>query len=122
MKLKRSLVALPLLIMMLATSGCIITTDDDDSTFTVSNRSDFVLFELYITEIDNPDWGPNLLGSEPLFPGERISVVDIECDVYDVLVVDELNAECVLEGVDLCFDDAIWTITNSTLSTCPIFE
>ena len=48
----------------LATTACIISTDDD-STFTIVNDSDYVLVAVYIAEISDPSWGPNLLPDVP---------------------------------------------------------
>lgn len=120
MKLTRSLLALPLLALVLGGQGCIITTDDGDSILTVENRSDFTLYEIRLAYAGGP-WGPDETGSDVLFPGEALEIFDIRCDVYDVLVVDEVGAECELLDLDLCFSDAVWVITNSTLSRCPIF-
>lgn len=117
--MKRSFASFALVTALATTmlSGCIISTDDD-STLTVDNLSDYAIYELYLTEEDNPSWGPNLLGSQPLFPGEIIVIDDIDCDFYDALLVDEDGVECELLSVDLCFDDAVWEIRNNT---CSIF-
>lgn len=101
-------------ISMLAT-GCIIV---DDSSFTVDNESDYVITELYIAPTDARTWGPDLLGSNVLFPGDSITITGIDCDDYDVQVYDELGASCELLDIDLCFDDAVWVITNSDLAFC----
>jgi hypothetical protein len=100
------------------TSTTIIDDDIDDSTLLVVNDSDFVIEELYITDVDASGWGPNLLGADALFPGEEFRVVNIACGFYDVLLVDETGVECELLNVDLCFDDATWVIRNNT---CTIF-
>ena len=109
---------------LLAVSGCIIVEDDPndinnntDSSLTIENESDFALAEIRVTEVDNPSWGPNLTRGDLLFPGQSLTVL-VDCDVYDVLVVDEDGFGCELNGLDLCFDDAIWTITNRTLDSC----
>jgi len=108
---------------LLAVSGCIIIDDDpvvidngSDSSLTIENASDFALAEIRVTEVDNPSWGPNLT-DDLLFPGQSITVL-LDCNVFDVLVVDEDGFGCELNGLDLCFDDAIWTITNRTLDSC----
>lgn len=88
-----------------------------DSELTIQNESSFVLEEIYVTPVDAFDWGPELLGSDILFPGELFTI-ELGCDIYDVMVVDELGTECVLFDLDLCFDDATWVITNATLSFC----
>lgn len=89
----------------------------NDSTITVQNSSNYVLEDIYITPVNVFDWGPDRLGSDALFPGESVTI-ELTCDVYDVLVVDELGAECMLLDLDLCFDSAIWLITNSVLESC----
>ena len=118
----RFLLLAGLLTLAAAPSGCIISSDDDDdgdSTLLIANDSDYEIWEIYLTEVDNPNWGPDLLGGDYLAPGEEFLVVDIECDYYDALLVDEDGVECELLDVDLCFDDATWVIRNNT---CTIFE
>lgn len=100
-----------------ALSGCVIESGNDSS-LTVYNDSDFVIQELYLTEVDSPTWGPDLLGSDVLLPGEAIEL-GLDCDYYDALVVDETGLECEILGIDLCFDDAQWVLTNST---CDVFS
>jgi len=100
----------------LATTACIISTDDD-STFTIVNDSDYVLVAVYIAEVSDPSWGPNLL-PDVLFPGEELVIIDIDCGTYDVLVTDDTGVDCELRNIDLCFDDDAWVITNFTLDVC----
>ncbi len=96
-------------------AGCIVS--DGDSSLSIINDSSYVIFEVYVTEEDNSSWGSNYL-DEPLFPGDELVIVDIECDVYDVMVVDEDGVECELRGLDLCFDDDAWVIDDVTLDVC----
>lgn len=91
---------------------------DDDATLTVINESDFVIEEIYLTPVDNPDWGRNLLGSDPLFPDERLTL-GVDCGFYDALLIDEDGVECKLDAIDLCLNDADWFIYNDT---CVAFE
>lgn len=109
------------LLTLAAAPGCLIVTDDDsdDATLEVVNESDFVIEEIYLTEIDNPNWGPNLLGGDVLFPDESIVLVDIECDFYDAKLIDEDGVECELFDVDLCLNDALWVVRNNT---CAVWE
>ena len=111
------------MLSLVATMAACGSSDDgviieDDSTLLVVNESDFVIEELFITDVDASGWGPNLLGADALFPGEDFLVTDISCGFYDVLLVDETGVECELLEVDLCFDDATWVIRNDT---CTIF-
>jgi hypothetical protein len=102
-------------VLAVVLGACIFVSDD--STLTIHNHSDFVISEVYVAEVDDPTWGPNLLPSD-LYPGEDLVIVDIECGTYDVLVVELGGIECELLGLDLCFDDAGWVITNSLLIDC----
>lgn len=103
----------------LALAGC---DDDgvagDDASLLVVNESDFAITELYLTEVDNPDWGPNLLGFDALLPGEDF-LLGVDCDFYDALLIDEDGVECELVGIDLCLNDADWVIRNNT---CTVFD
>ena len=85
-----------------------------DSSLVVSNRSAFEIDEIYVTQIENPSWGPNLLYTT-LAPGETINV-DICCGTYDTLVVDETGAECEVPSVELCFEKDDWVIGNESCS------
>jgi hypothetical protein len=104
-----------------AAPGC---DDDDDvvavpgTSLLVVNESDFAITELFLTEIDNPSWGPNLLRGDVLLPGEEL-LLGVPCDFYDALLVDEEGVECEIFGIDLCLNDAEWIIENDT---CTVFE
>src|SRR5687768_13994083 len=100
-----------------AAPGCSVDEDVDDSSLTVVNDSDFVIEAIYITDVNASGWGPNL-ASGALFPGESLIITDIECGTYDALLIDETGLECELLGIDLCFDDATWHVTNNT---CDVF-
>ena len=96
--------------------GC---TDDGtgiaDATIEVSNESDFVIEELYLTDVNSSSWGANLLGGDGLFPDESI-VLGVDCGFYDALLVDEEGVDCELNDLDLCLNDALWVINNNTCS------
>ncbi len=98
--------------------GCVVTTDDLDSSLLVSNDSSFEIHELYVTEVDNPTWGANLLGRSVLFPGEQMELA-LDCNSYDAMLIDETGASCEIQNVDLCEGAADWIITNRS---CQVFE
>ena len=106
-----------LLLSLAAASVAACTSDSGDSEFVIANRSDFVLEEVHLAEINDPSWGPNLL-PDVLFPGEDLIIVDIPCGTYDVLVVDEFGSSCELASNRLCFDSDVWVIDNTTLAIC----
>ncbi len=100
-----------LVAIALLTAGCA------DSSLLVSNRSSFEIHELYVTQIENPSWGPNLL-DEVLQPGESFTL-DLCCGTYDTMLIDETGAICEVPYVDLCFEHADWVIRNTS---CEVFE
>jgi hypothetical protein len=88
------------------------------ASLTVSNQSDFTLYEIYLTEVNDPDWGPNLLRGDVLYPDEELTL-GVPCDFYDALLVDETGLECEVHDIDLCLNDAVWVVRNNT---CSVFE
>ena len=109
-----SLLSAVALATTLGATGCIIS--DSGSDLTVTNNSSFDIQELYLTFSTSGGWGANHLGSNPLLPGESITLAGISCDTYDVLMVDETGAKCEHDNLDLCLSSASWVITNNTCS------
>lgn len=89
-----------------------------DSTVQVTNYSDWTIMEFYLAPVHSDDWGEDLLGQQALDPGEVLTLSNIACDNWDILVVDDEGYECVLEDIDLCGDRAVWNITNEELEVC----
>jgi len=89
------------------------SSSSPDATLRVENRSDFSIVEIHVTSVGSSSWGPDLLGGDPLMPGEALTL-GVTCDTYDALLVDEAGVDCQLHGVDLCLNDADWIIHNTT--------
>jgi hypothetical protein len=111
------------LALLAALTFAACATDDGgggggDSTLTINNDSSYSLIGIYLSPTTSVSWGADLLGSEILIPGEAFEVSGIECDTYDIRVVDEDNDECILDSVDLCLDNAVWHIDNAELGSC----
>ena len=109
-----------LAILTLMLAAC--ATDDGgggaDSTLTIDNDSSYTLIEINLSPTTSISWGPDLLGSDVLAPGEVFEASGIACDTYDIRVVDDTNDECILDSVDLCLDNAVWHIDNAELAIC----
>jgi hypothetical protein len=95
-------------------TGC--ADDNTDATLRVSNQSDFSIVEIHVTQVGNPNWGPNLLDSA-LSPSDSVTL-GVTCDTYDALLVDETGVDCEVHDLDLCANDADWVIHNDT---CAVF-
>jgi hypothetical protein len=115
--MKSILITTAILMSAVFSQGCIITTDNGDSELEIYNASTFDIWHIYVTDENSSDWGPDLLGSDILYPQESL-FVDVSCGYYDVRVEDELGAVCELYGLDLCYNDQAWTITDSLLASC----
>jgi hypothetical protein len=100
-----------------AIAGC--TTDSGpDATLRVRNDSNFVIEQIYLTQVDNNDWGPNRLGNDVLFPDEQLTL-GVECDFYDARLVDEDGVDCEIHDLDLCVNDSLWIIRDNTCTFLP---
>ena len=98
------------------TIGACTVSTNASSDLTVVNNSSFDIQELYLTFSTSSGWGSNHLGSNPLQPGETITLTGISCDTYDVLMVDQTGAMCEHDNLDLCLSSSEWVITNNTCS------
>ncbi|HEY0193577.1 MAG TPA: hypothetical protein VGC42_20815 [Kofleriaceae bacterium] len=108
-----------ILASLLALAGTfVLGACGSDASLRVSNQSDFEITDLYLTQVDNPDYGPNLLDDGGLQPDEDITI-SVDCDTYDVKLIDETGVSCELHAIDLCLNDSDWVITNDT---CDAFQ
>lgn len=105
---RRILASVCALIGSLALGAC-----TSDASLRVTNNSDYSIVDIRLTQIDNPDFGPNLIGGDTLEPDESITI-SVDCDTYDAQIIDEDGVTCTLQGVDLCLNDADWVINNNT--------
>jgi hypothetical protein len=88
------------------------------ATVKVVNKSKWEIHHLYLSPSDSKNWGPDQLGDKILESDASFTLTDIDCDKYDIKVVDEDGDECVIESQSLCSDDLIWEITDKELLTC----
>jgi hypothetical protein len=88
----------------------------DKSNFVVENTSSYTVTELYISSSDVDSWGGNILGNDPLEPGEsmRIEFEDPSNQrcLYDIrFVTADGQVQEDYQG-DVCQNDA-YTISES---------
>jgi hypothetical protein len=100
----------------MAIAGC-GSSNNDNGTLRVRNDSDFAITEIRVTSVGSTTWGPNLISGDILAPSETLNI-DVSCDTYDALLVDESGAQCTVTDVDLCANTADWVIQNDL---CPVF-
>lgn len=89
-----------------------------DSEVTMVNRSSWDIYEIYLSPVEDDEWGDDLLEDDVLVSGDSVLIYDIPCGDYDILLVDEDADECILEGVGLCGDSEEWVIRDRQLLAC----
>ncbi len=88
------------------------------ATVKVINQSKWEIHHIFLSSHDDANWGDDQLEDEILTKGDSITLTNIDCDDYDIKVVDEDGDECVIEEVSLCGDDSYWKITDKALLEC----
>jgi len=88
------------------------------TTVVVSNQSSYDVHNLYLSSSSDPSWGADQLGEIVLSTGSTFALAGIECDTYDVKIVDEDSDNCEIKGVPLCTDTETWVIDDSALIGC----
>jgi len=90
-----------------------------DSVVTVRNNSLWEIHQMYLSSVDEEEWGPDQLGEQIIdAEGGGFKLSGVPCDSYDVRLVDEDGDECVVREVDLCAGSETWVITDEDLLTC----
>ncbi|MGC4120860.1 MAG: hypothetical protein QM765_41040 [Myxococcales bacterium] len=92
------------------------------SSVTVENHSDYAVHHLYFTPANALAWGPDQLGTDVLFPHEKATLAGLECEAYDLKMIDEQGDECIVEDIDLCLEAAVWSLDNDDLARCTGFH
>ena len=83
-------------------------THADQRNFTLTNGSQIVIVDAYVTASSQTDWGDDILGVDVLLPDESADVLFSRYDgeagvcLYDILVRGKDGEEGYLYGVDLC--------------------
>ncbi len=90
----------------------------DLGTIGLKNMSKFDIYSIQLAPFDQSGWGTNLLGDDTLLHGESAKLAVFECKKYDLRMLDDENVECLIEDIDLCFQDKEWDIDDSVLTAC----
>ena len=92
----------------------------ETATVTVQNNSSFAIAMWHMSPVDQNAWGPDQLGAEVIAAGGSFQLTDVPCDLYDVKLIDEDGDECVVAGVAICDEDAVWELTDEALIGCQV--
>jgi hypothetical protein len=87
------------------------------SGITVTNNSNHEIRHVYLSPVDNDDWGADQLNGV-IRNGENFTISNVACVAGSIKVVAEDANGCFLYHVVDCTGDAQWTITNSDTPDC----
>ena len=105
-------------IVFAAVLGSAVSAGKLDSAVTIVNESAWDIHHLFLSSVDEEEWGPDQLGDHVIGNGGKFTLTSIPCDEYDVKLVDEDGDECVIGAVDVCGDSDDWVITDDDLLEC----
>lgn len=90
-----------------------------DSSVNIQNNSSWEIHQIYVAPIDTTDWGDNLLKGDVVeAEGGSVEIFKIACDTYDVRLVDEDGAECIVPDISLCAERDAWVVEDEDLLAC----
>ena len=115
------------LILLLTSLGCATTSKAGGhewwhGSVTVQNDSSYNVHHLFLTPAHEVHWGPDWLGKDVLAHNETVTLTGLECEEYDIKVIDHEGDECVVEDLNLCLQDAHWQLTDKELTACTGFQ
>ena len=103
--------------ILLSAALAAVATAAYASALVIHNESSWDIHRIYLSSTDSESWGPDQLDDDILYSGQTLTLNGVECDYYDVKVVDEDGDECEIRNVKLC-SDSTWTIDNDELLGC----
>jgi hypothetical protein len=113
-----------LLILVLAVTGALalpfMTSARSSSSvnITIVNNSNREIIHIYLSHVDQDDWGGNQLGETTIGPGQTQTLSGVSWDNTQV----KLNAEdrdgCFLSHVSPGSGSDSWTVTNTDPANC----
>jgi hypothetical protein len=107
----------PLLILILCLAvGLGLTSlkspTQSESRIKIVNKSSWAIDHIYFSPVDKNTWGKDILAKdEVLEPNESIMVL-VDCDIWDVKFIAIDGAVCIVEDVDICEVEGVWTIDD----------
>ena len=96
--------------------GCSSSSDDSsDASLKIINDESFDITHIYIDSVGDEDFtsGTDILEGMPALANGDTITVSATCDNYDIEIVDESGADCIIQNYALCASDNELDITDS---------
>lgn len=94
----------------------IVSTARLQTTITITNNSGLTISHVYLSPVDQNNWGPDQLNNSVIGPGGSVAIT-ATCE-GSIKVIGEDQDGCFLSTVVSCESDASWTIANDTARDC----
>lgn len=107
-----------LLAVCLSLNFFVATADAAPSNITILNRSSWDIYQLYLSSVNDSEWGPDQLSEDVIASGESFLLRGVPCDNYDVMLIDEDGDRCEVRNVDICGGRHQWVINDRDLLSC----
>ncbi|HEX8137443.1 MAG TPA: hypothetical protein VF544_07620 [Pyrinomonadaceae bacterium] len=87
------------------------------ASITVVNNSGWEIRHLYLSPVDNDNWGPDQLGDADIGPGQSVTI-NVSWDQPTVKLVSEDADGCFLYKTVDATTNSVWTITSDATPNC----
>ena len=87
------------------------------SGITVTNNSNRQIIYLYLSPVEQDNWGPDQLNNASLGNGQSVTLSNVSCSGSQIKVIGEDSDGCFVSAIVSC-GDGQWTITNETPADC----
>ncbi len=106
-----------MLVAMLSTLTPLSATTAPPLTIKVVNNSSWEIRRLYLSPVDNDNWGPDQLNESSISPGTTRNL-NVSWDQSTVKLVAEDPDGCFLSTTVDATGTPVWTITSDTTRDC----
>jgi hypothetical protein len=106
-----------MLVAMLGTLTPLSATASPPLTIRVVNNSNWEIRRLYLSPVDNDNWGPDQLNESSISPGTTRNL-NVSWDQSTVKLVAEDQDGCFLSTTVDATGTPVWTITSDTTRDC----
>lgn len=89
------------------------------SSITIVNNSSNAIRHVYLSPVDNDNWGPDQLNdSATIASGASFTINDVSCGQGSIKVIAEDQNGCFLYNTTDCTANSTWTIASNATPDC----
>jgi hypothetical protein len=85
---------------------------------TVANNSGLEIRHLYLSPVDQDNWGPDQLNNSTIASGASFTLNDVACAQGSIKVIAEDLNGCFFYKTTNCTDNVTWTIESNATPDC----